>query len=89
IDALSSEIAALYATLIRIKEERERLQAHLDACIYPVLALPNEIVSEIFIHSLPPPEAQSSDSSAIQTLIALGQVCHKWRGISLSTPRLW
>ncbi|KAJ7484961.1 hypothetical protein B0H11DRAFT_2019396 [Mycena galericulata] len=89
IDALSSEIAALYATIHRITAERETLQAHLDAYIYPVLTLPNELVSEIFIHSLPPSDSEESDSSALSSPLLLGRICRKWRDISLSTPRLW
>ncbi|EJD36964.1 hypothetical protein AURDEDRAFT_173916 [Auricularia subglabra TFB-10046 SS5] len=39
--------------------------------------LPNELLLEVWDH-LPPMER-----------IAVSQVCRKWRGISLSTPRLW
>jgi hypothetical protein len=57
-----------------------------DTYKYPVLALPNDVVSEIFIHalfSLPAP-IPAPPSPTI-----LAQICHKWRDIALSTPALW
>ncbi|KAJ7161194.1 hypothetical protein C8R46DRAFT_956127 [Mycena filopes] len=55
---------------------------------YPVLTLPNEIVSEIFVHYLPPypecPPFTGPDSPSHLT-----QICGKWREIALSTPQLW
>ncbi|KAJ7479754.1 hypothetical protein FB451DRAFT_1239747 [Mycena latifolia] len=54
----------------------------------PVLDLPNEIVSEIFINVLPiyphrpPPIGRLSPT-------LLGQICSQWRDIALSTPQLW
>ncbi|KAJ7789904.1 hypothetical protein B0H13DRAFT_2521621 [Mycena leptocephala] len=55
---------------------------------YPVLTLPNEIISEIFIHFLPvyplcPP------STGILSPTLLTQICRRWREISLATPALW
>ncbi|KAJ7757269.1 hypothetical protein DFH07DRAFT_958865 [Mycena maculata] len=60
----------------------------LDAYTYPVLTLPNEIISEIFIHFLPvypkrPPIIGS------QSPILLGKISRKWRDIAFSTPALW
>ncbi|KAJ7439492.1 hypothetical protein FB451DRAFT_1301949 [Mycena latifolia] len=69
-------------------QEKELLQARLDAYTYPVLTLPNEIVSEIFVHFLPvypsrPPLIGRRSPSH------LGQICRKWREIALGTPALW
>ncbi|KAJ6532274.1 hypothetical protein DFH09DRAFT_1370338 [Mycena vulgaris] len=60
----------------------------ITAAAYPVLTLPNEIVSEIFIHFLPlypkPPPLIGLLSPAL-----LCEICHKWRNIGLTTPALW
>ncbi|KAJ7321914.1 hypothetical protein DFH08DRAFT_888911 [Mycena albidolilacea] len=55
---------------------------------YPLLTLPNEITSEIFIHSLPlypicPP------LFGILSPTSLTQICRRWRAIALATPALW
>ncbi|KAJ6489012.1 hypothetical protein C8R45DRAFT_1097345 [Mycena sanguinolenta] len=54
----------------------------------PVLALPHEITSEIFIHflqtcpAIPPPSGFPSPTS-------LTHVCRQWRHIALAMPALW
>ncbi|KAJ7720775.1 hypothetical protein B0H16DRAFT_380991, partial [Mycena metata] len=58
------------------------------AYTYPVLTLPNEIVSEIFLQFLPvypetPPIIGSSSPNVLR------HICQKWREIALSTPALW
>ncbi|KAK7027863.1 hypothetical protein R3P38DRAFT_3191056 [Favolaschia claudopus] len=40
---------------VALQIERIFVKERLDAYKYPVATLPNEIVSEIFIHFLPPP----------------------------------
>ncbi|KAJ7720778.1 hypothetical protein B0H16DRAFT_1699856 [Mycena metata] len=64
------------------------LQGRLDASPHPVLTLPNEIVSEVFVHFLPiypetPPMIGRSSPNV------LGHICKKWREIALGTPALW
>ncbi|KAJ7641150.1 hypothetical protein FB45DRAFT_862401 [Roridomyces roridus] len=68
--------------------ERDESQQRLDAYRYPVLTLPNEIVSEIFVHTLPlypacPPLMGPASP------IPLAHICRKWREIAVSTPGLW
>ncbi|KAK7062396.1 F-box domain-containing protein [Favolaschia claudopus] len=55
---------------------------------HSVLILPSEIVSEIFIHTLPihPHPPMRGKNCA---LVSLTQICRKWREIALATPRLW
>ncbi|KAJ7111365.1 hypothetical protein C8R44DRAFT_883171 [Mycena epipterygia] len=60
----------------------------LDAYIYPVLTLPNEIISEIFIHFLPIYPRRPPIIGRLSPVV-LGQICGRWRGIALSTPALW
>lgn len=52
--------------------------------------LPNEIISEIFIFSLPR-RARSDERSkrCYETISKLASVCHLWRDITLQTPQLW
>jgi len=63
-------------------------EQRLDSCKYPLLTLPNEIVSEIFLHFLPdyplcPP------LTGILSPTCLTHVCRRWREIALATPALW
>ncbi|KAJ7661907.1 hypothetical protein DFH06DRAFT_1325231 [Mycena polygramma] len=68
--------------------EKMVVEERLDSYKYPVLTLPSEIVSEIFIHFLPtfpyrPPIAGKHSPTS------LTQICRRWRGIALATPELW
>ncbi|KAJ6562372.1 hypothetical protein B0H19DRAFT_1144296 [Mycena capillaripes] len=68
--------------------ERALAQERLDSYKYPVLTLPSEIVSEIFLHFLPtyplcPP------LTGLFSPTVLTHICHKWRQIAVATPMLW
>lgn len=85
---LEAQISELQRSLQALQEEQSFLQERLDAYIYPVLTLPPEIVSEIFVHFLPvyprrPPTA------GLLAPTKLGQICRIWREIAFSTPALW
>ncbi|KAJ6478073.1 hypothetical protein C8R47DRAFT_1051312 [Mycena vitilis] len=85
---LAAEITMLELSLSALRDERMRVQARLDAVKYPVLTLPNEIVSEIFVHFLPfyplcPPFV------GMLSPTILTQICRRWREIALATPDLW
>ncbi|KAJ7187331.1 hypothetical protein C8R46DRAFT_981616 [Mycena filopes] len=68
--------------------EPQQDDSEQDPIPYPVLTLPNEIVSEIFIRFLPPyPECPPWTGSLSPSLLT--QICEKWREIALSTPELW
>ncbi|KAJ6526023.1 hypothetical protein B0H19DRAFT_1197658, partial [Mycena capillaripes] len=61
-------------------------QDQLEAC--PALSLPNELMSEIFVHFLPvypklPP------SMGLLSPYLLCHICRRWRNIALTTPALW
>ncbi|KAF7368374.1 WD40 repeat-like protein [Mycena venus] len=72
-------------TIHDLRQERQALQTRLDTYVYPILNLPDEITSEIFVQSLDPDASPLSPSSPL----FLGHVCHAWREIALSTPCLW
>ncbi|KAJ7639360.1 hypothetical protein FB45DRAFT_905387 [Roridomyces roridus] len=79
VDGISRDISSLQA---RLNEK----QAQLDALTYPVLSLPPEITSEIFIHCLP--TWWSGVDAKVAPLLFL-QICRRWREIVISTPALW
>ncbi|KAJ7789903.1 hypothetical protein B0H13DRAFT_1747319 [Mycena leptocephala] len=85
---IEAEIQKLESFIRAYRSEQELIRARLDSYKYPILTLPNEIVSEIFIHFLPvyplcPP------LSGIYSPTVLTHICRKWREIALATPALW
>ncbi|KAJ7030630.1 hypothetical protein C8F04DRAFT_1397752 [Mycena alexandri] len=85
---IKAKIIELQRSLFSMIEEMGLLQERINGYTYPVLTLPNEIVSEIFVHFLPiypdPPPIIGRSSPNV-----LGQICRKWRDIAFSTPALW
>ncbi|KAJ7235301.1 hypothetical protein B0H12DRAFT_149278 [Mycena haematopus] len=49
--AINAQMADLENSLSALRLEQVQVQSRLDSYKYPVLTLPNEITSEIFIHS--------------------------------------
>ncbi|KAF7376704.1 WD40 repeat-like protein [Mycena sanguinolenta] len=71
-----------------LSTERALAQERLDAYKYPVLTIPNEITSEIFIRFLPIyPDAPPLTGPESPT--TLTHVCRQWREVALATPALW
>ncbi|KAF8151956.1 hypothetical protein K438DRAFT_1864834 [Mycena galopus ATCC 62051] len=85
---LDTEILLLERSLFALRSQKDQAQQRLDSYKYPVLTLPNEIISEIFVHFLPifpqyPPLA-GLDSPTL-----LGQhlhLCSLWLTRSRSYP---
>ncbi|KAJ7772208.1 hypothetical protein B0H16DRAFT_1880924 [Mycena metata] len=88
IAAITSRMNAVYGYLYALNARRNALKSHLDAYIYPVLTLPNEIISEIFLHTIPL-DLRDQTPSVTQGPLLATQICRKWRHIALSSPRLW
>ncbi|KAF7335595.1 F-box domain-containing protein [Mycena venus] len=85
---LEAQILNLERSLSALRAEKALAEDRLHSYKYPVLTLPNEIVSEIFIHSLPPyPQPPALTGPFSPTLLT--QICRKWRNIALATPALW
>ncbi|KAF7335390.1 F-box domain-containing protein [Mycena venus] len=85
---LDAQIQDLERSLAAFRHEKSVAQKRLDSYKFPVLTLPNEIISEIFVHFLPtypscPPLCGSLSPSR------LTQICRRWREIALATPALW
>ncbi|KAF8207674.1 hypothetical protein K438DRAFT_342392 [Mycena galopus ATCC 62051] len=71
-----------------LRSEEILMQQRLQSYIYPVLTLPPEIVSEIFIRVLPPyPRCPPLTGPLSPT--SLTHICRQWREIAVSTPALW
>ncbi|KAJ7074016.1 hypothetical protein C8F01DRAFT_1242294 [Mycena amicta] len=88
LSVLNTQIEQLRIALNAVFSEQTLIQDRLDAYTYPVLTLPNEIVSEIFIQylssypSCPPLLGEGSPTK-------LAQICRRWREIAHATPALW
>ncbi|KAK7051898.1 F-box domain-containing protein [Favolaschia claudopus] len=83
-----AQMSLLRQKIAGSEDTRKLVQGRLQSYKYPVLSLPNEIVSEIFLHFIPPyphpAHPVAEDSPAV-----LARVCRKWREIALATPSLW
>jgi hypothetical protein len=85
---LEAQISHLERSLLALCIEKMLAQERLDSYKYPVLELPNEIVSDVFMHFLPPyPLFPPLISLLSPTLLT--QICGRWREIALGTPALW
>ncbi|KAF7353339.1 F-box domain-containing protein [Mycena sanguinolenta] len=86
--ALEAQILDLENTLSALRLEQAQAQSRLDSYKYPVLTLPTEIVTEIFL-CFPPPYPSCSWLAGTRSPTSLACVCREWRNIALSIPSLW
>ncbi|KAJ7356457.1 hypothetical protein DFH08DRAFT_459284 [Mycena albidolilacea] len=83
-----AQILDLERSLSALRSQRQLVFDRLSAYTYPVLTLPNEITTEIFIHFLPNyPSGPPLTGPESPTLLA--QICREWRDLALATPALW
>jgi hypothetical protein len=86
-------ILELKLRLNSLEDNTQSIQGPQDGVVRPILSLPHEITSEIFLHCLP--LSPEFDSTMINTgpgssqASLLLQVCRAWRDVAISTPRLW
>ncbi|KAJ7855416.1 hypothetical protein B0H13DRAFT_1641933, partial [Mycena leptocephala] len=78
-----NELSILEKREREVEEPQERL-AHVE---YPVLTLPPEITSRIFLECLPGHGRVIPSPDAAPLL--LSQICRHWRDVALSTCGLW
>lgn len=60
--------------------------------MHPIESLPLELLSTIFINSLPPVDCHNLRSSHVTTRFTIhyiGLVCRTWRDMTIRTPELW
>ncbi|KAJ6513509.1 hypothetical protein DFH09DRAFT_941412, partial [Mycena vulgaris] len=69
----------------RLNNEKKAIQTTMNLITFPILTIPAEITSEIFLHCLPA-EPQLPTSAAP---MLLGAICREWRSIAHGDPRLW
>ncbi|KAJ6454602.1 hypothetical protein C8R45DRAFT_599623 [Mycena sanguinolenta] len=85
---IDAKVSSLREAIRALKAEKLRTQERLNSYAYPVLTLPNEITSEIFIKFIPvyprPPPMTGRRSPTTLT-----HVCGRWREIALSMRSLW
>ncbi|KAJ7241495.1 hypothetical protein B0H12DRAFT_1326234 [Mycena haematopus] len=86
--ALTARISDLENSISALRLEQAQVQARLDSYKYPVLTLPNEIISEIFTRVLPPYPTRARLTGSLSP-DSLTRVCRHWREIALSLPSLW
>ncbi|KAJ7613134.1 hypothetical protein FB45DRAFT_1112870 [Roridomyces roridus] len=82
------EIKELEHTLSMRLTERNQCRQVLARYKYPILTLPNEITSEIFLHSLPS-HTEFVSLVGPDSPSSLLQICKQWRDVALGTPALW
>ncbi|KAK6992100.1 F-box domain-containing protein [Favolaschia claudopus] len=88
LEDLDGQISELERSLAVLLQQKSAVKERLGAYKYPVLSLPNEIISEIFIRFLPAyPECPVSWGPRSPTFLT--QICRRWREVALSTPALW
>ncbi|KAK7014409.1 F-box domain-containing protein [Favolaschia claudopus] len=85
---LRAQIAALTEKLSALLVEKQFIQERLDLYRYPLLTLPSEITSEIFIQFLPP-YPETPPLTGLLSPLSLTHICRQWRYIALATPALW
>ncbi|KAJ7918342.1 hypothetical protein B0H13DRAFT_2321513 [Mycena leptocephala] len=85
---IEAQILDLERSLYALRAEKTLVQERLDSYKYPVLTLPNEIVSEIFIQ-FPPDYPACPPLTGLLSPTTLLLICRKWRQLALTTPALW
>ena len=87
---VDTAIRKLAAIRVKLEENSARVRGSLlahKALTAPARRIPPEVLSEIFYHCLPKtPYITPRDA---ESPLMLARVCHYWRAVTLSTPRLW
>ncbi|KAJ7656792.1 hypothetical protein DFH06DRAFT_1328337 [Mycena polygramma] len=86
-EAVNREILRQPTHLSELEAQRHILELKLGQIVYPVLSLPPEIITQIFIECLPPHGRVRP--SPIAPPLSLAQTCGVWREIALDTRELW
>ncbi|KAF7326215.1 hypothetical protein MKEN_00473900 [Mycena kentingensis (nom. inval.)] len=86
--AIDAESAVLHAQLSRLAAARRDVVAELRHVTFPILDLPVEIASEIFLQTAPDAIDLHKHPRAIQQFV-LTRVCRRWRAIAIDLQALW
>ncbi|KAK7014267.1 F-box domain-containing protein [Favolaschia claudopus] len=85
---LKDKISAIQRSISELHAVKRSIQERIDSYTYPVLALPTEIITQIFLHYIPL-YPQPPPLVGLRSPTTLTHICRKWRQIALATPRLW
>ncbi|KAJ7212632.1 hypothetical protein GGX14DRAFT_564383 [Mycena pura] len=87
---LTEEIERLQSLLDQTTEKRDKLKQCVDthfALVSPMRRLPDDILREVFVETLP--STRNTAIISTEGPLLLCRVCKLWRSIALTTPRLW
>ncbi|KAJ7615454.1 hypothetical protein FB45DRAFT_1035442 [Roridomyces roridus] len=82
---IDAKIASLESQQALLHAERQTITQKLAVAIYPVLTLPHDVVSEIFLHCID--EDENRYKACIP--VTLASVCSPWRAVALHTHGIW
>ncbi|KAJ7494232.1 hypothetical protein B0H11DRAFT_929580 [Mycena galericulata] len=80
LDEITERTTVLESQIALLQKERESVLKDLAAVVYPVLTLPDDITSEIFLKYV---------DDSVHGPLPLASVCRLWRVVALSTCSLW
>ncbi|KAJ7759451.1 hypothetical protein DFH07DRAFT_772263 [Mycena maculata] len=87
---LTEELVRVQSLLDELTSKRDHINefihAHL-ALVGPVRRIPDDVVREIFVASLP--SGENATLSGTKAPLLLCHISQGWRNLALSTPRLW
>ncbi|KAJ6561688.1 hypothetical protein B0H19DRAFT_1142308 [Mycena capillaripes] len=84
------EAVDLAEEILRLTAKRDKLSEFIDphlALVSPVRSLPDDILREILIASLP--SCQNATLNPAESPLLLCHISRRWRNLALSTPLLW
>ncbi|KAJ6473280.1 hypothetical protein C8R45DRAFT_1217710 [Mycena sanguinolenta] len=91
--SLRNRLAELNAQIALLEGERNLIQKTLNSVTYPILTLPFEITSAIFVDCLPDlqdaPPILDFSPERLPIPVLLTQICRTWREIAFKIPRIW
>ncbi|KAJ7617296.1 hypothetical protein FB45DRAFT_1063786 [Roridomyces roridus] len=82
-----AQIFETRAHLERLEHRRRLLEDVVGAFVFPVLTVPPELVSKIFLECLP--ANGRVQPRKFTAPLVLAQICQQWRQIALETQQLW
>ncbi|KAF4567239.1 hypothetical protein EYR36_010857 [Pleurotus pulmonarius] len=88
---LEAELQAAESYIVHVREARRKVQEHFaqyKTVLAPIRRIPSEILAEIFVATIDDARlCDPLDNDEMPWL--LGRVCHSWKLVSESTPKLW
>ncbi|KAJ7454395.1 hypothetical protein FB451DRAFT_1279814 [Mycena latifolia] len=87
-----ADVKAQIAALSSQQKHLEQYVAEHERIVFSINRLPPEILSLIFLFTLPPPHDSSLHRYCEPRKISpwlISRVCRRWRDVSLSTPSIW